>query len=75
MRKLQLAPPEPLLFADTNWSKFFFAFLVNPANGEFELWRIDKIGLIGQPMNEWKHYLDGSSQDPWRVYIDPGQYR
>lgn len=28
--KLGISPPSPLIFADTNWSQFFFAFVINP---------------------------------------------
>ena len=75
MRQQQLAPPEPLMFADTNWDTFFFAFLVNPGTEELELWRIDRIGLTGQPMKEWHEYFSASSKEPWTIYINPEEYR
>lgn len=75
MREQNLAPPEPLLFADTNWDTFFFAFLVNPGTEELELWRIDRIGLIGQPMKEWQQHFSHSSKQTWTIYAKPEEYR
>ncbi len=37
----ECALPTPIIFADTNWVKDFFAFAVNPGTGELELWRTD----------------------------------
>lgn len=70
MRILKLAPPEPLIFADTNWAKYYFAFLVSPSSEELELWLLDKIGLKGRPMEEWRQYLDGTTNEVWSVYMD-----
>ncbi|NGX27377.1 MAG: hypothetical protein K940chlam6_01311, partial [Chlamydiae bacterium] len=74
MEQKKLAPPRPLIFADTNWSKFYFSFLVNPATNELELWRTDKIGLTGSPMREWEHFLDGRVKEPWGIYLRPYEY-
>jgi hypothetical protein len=69
-------PPMPLLFADTNWPGYFFSMLVSPATGKFELWRTDRLGLTGAPMEAWKPWLDGSRHLPkWGVLCDPRQYR
>ncbi|MBS0628673.1 MAG: hypothetical protein JSS30_00435 [Verrucomicrobia bacterium] len=74
MEKEGLAPPKPLIFADTNWSKFYFSFLVNPASGELELWRTDKLGLTGVPMNEWEPFLNGTIKEHWGIFCRPHEY-
>lgn len=69
------APPRPILWADSNWEKDFFAFLINPGTGELELWRTDALGIQGFPLSAWKNWLDGSRRDPkWGVYIAPTEY-
>lgn len=70
----KLSPPRPVLFADTNWSKFYFSFLVNPSTRELELWRMDKIGLTGAPMREWEPFLNGTIRQNWGVYLRPYEY-
>lgn len=75
-RACTLAFPEPLLFADTNWVRDRFAFLVGPGTGKLELWRVDPIGCRGAPMHIWKQWLDGSRRDiPWVLFHKPHQYR
>lgn len=69
-----LAPPEPLLFADTNWTGYYFAFLVNPGTGELELWRVSPTGLQGVPMTAWKHWLDGRDKGLWHICSSPFEY-
>lgn len=71
---LGLAPPSPLLFADTNWSLFYFGFIFNPGTEKLELWRFDATGSEGVPMNSWKHWMDGSEKKPWNLYIRPAEY-
>lgn len=74
-RKLDFALPSPLLFADTNWAKDFFGFVVNPGTGKLELWRFDAIGSVGFPMSSWKQWVDGSHPDrKWGIYNKPNQY-
>jgi len=46
--------PKPLLFADTNWLNYFFAFAVNPATFELDLYRYDPLTNTGIPMTIWK---------------------
>lgn len=69
-----VAPPKPLLFADSNWEKFYFSFVVNPATGAFELWRTDKLGLTGAPMREWEMFLNESVRKAWGVFLRPYEY-
>lgn len=74
-QKLEYAMPGPIIFADTNWMKEEFGFVVNPGSGEFELWRIDKTGRSGAPMSQWDLWLNGSRKEPtWGVYTKPYEY-
>lgn len=74
-QKEGFAMPEPFIIADTNWVKDHFAFLVNPGNEKFELWRIDYTGSVGVPMSDWNPWMNGSRKQPtWGVYIQPHEY-
>lgn len=74
-RELHYASPSPMLFADSNWVKDEFGFVVNPGNGRFELWRLDCLGSAGFPMSHWEQWLNGSRQDPrWGIYTKPYEY-
>ncbi len=74
MRAKGLAPPKALIFADTNWAKYLFAFLVNPVSEKLELWRTDRIGLTGAPMHNWEPFLNGSIKQSWRIFSRPHEY-
>ncbi|MDN3506099.1 MAG: hypothetical protein P0S96_02605 [Simkaniaceae bacterium] len=74
MEERGLAPPRPLLFADTNWAHSYFSFVVNPATGLLEFWRTDPLGQSGTPMTEWTPYLDGTSKHPWSLFPRPHEY-
>lgn len=70
------AMPCPFIFADTNWVKEYFAFLVNPGTGKLELWRTDYLGSEGAPMKDWEKWLNGSRKEPdWGVFNRPHEYR
>ncbi len=74
-QKLGFAMPPPLIFADTNWVKEEFGFVVNPGTGKLELWRLDSIGSQGSPMSSWKQWVDGSRPDlKWGIYVKPAEY-
>lgn len=74
-QKLGYAMPKPILFADTNWVKDYFAFTVNPGNERLELWRTDILGTVGYPMSIWEQWLNGSQrQAQWGVYTRPHEY-
>lgn len=74
-QQLGYAMPEPIFFADTNWVKDEFAFVVNPGTGRLDLWRIDLIGNVGAPMSSWQQWLDGSRKDiSWGIYTRPVEY-
>lgn len=72
---LGLAPPEPFIFADTNWTNFYFALLFNPGTQALELWRVDKTGLSGVPMSSWKQGFDGKEPKEWDIFPIASQYR
>jgi hypothetical protein len=75
-QKLGYALQAPLIFADTNWVEEDFGFVVNPGNGNLELWRCDPIGREGHPMSSWEQWLNGSRRDiTWGIYTKPFQYR
>jgi hypothetical protein len=74
-RTLSYALPEPIIFADTNWVKDDFAFLINPGTGKLEFWRVDPLGRIGYPMSVWNPWLNGSRKDIfWGIYTRPYEY-
>ena len=67
--------PAPLIFADTNWVKEMFGFVVNPGTGKLELWRLDYTGSNGYPMTSWKQWVNGSRPDlRWGIYVKPFEY-
>lgn len=68
--------PEPLIVADTNWVKDYFAFLVNPGTGKLDFWRVDALGLEGAPLSNWREWINGKRKDrTWGIYTNPFQYR
>jgi hypothetical protein len=74
-QELGFALPMPIIFADTNWVKDEFGFVVNPGTGRLELWRVDYTGSIGYPMSIWKEWVDGSRPDlKWGIYVKPFEY-
>jgi hypothetical protein len=76
MRSKRLLPPCPLIVADSNWVKDFFAFVVSPVSQQIELWSVNAYGTEGQPIQNWKMWLDGSRKDgKWGVLINPNEYR
>src|SRR5205807_1745354 len=54
VRKRNLAMPYPVIFADTNWVKDYFAFAVSPASYELEFWSVNILGSDGRPVSHWK---------------------
>jgi hypothetical protein len=64
-------PNQPLPFADTNWLDYFFAFAINPATLQLDLYRISIDGTRACPMTPWRAYLDGTSDLPWGVLTRP----
>lgn len=75
-RNLGYALQEPIIFADTNWVKEDFGFVVNPGTNALELWRCDRWGREGYPMSSWEEWLNGSRKDiKWGIYTKPFQYK
>ena len=70
-KKLGYAMPMPVIFADTNWVRDEFGFLVNPGTGKFELWRVDYCGTMGAPMSSWDHWLTAPAKSAHGGFI-PG---
>ncbi|MBS0656245.1 MAG: hypothetical protein JSR46_10740, partial [Verrucomicrobia bacterium] len=65
----------PLIFADSNWVKDYFAFVVNPATGQMELWSVDFYGTTGRQISYWKMWLNGSRKEPqWGIFNRPSEY-
>lgn len=74
-RNHSFALQEPIIFADTNWVKDQFAFLISPGSGKLEFWRVDPLGSTGYPMSIWVQWLNGSRKDiPWGIYTRPYEY-
>jgi hypothetical protein len=74
-QSLGFAMPAPIIFADTNWVKDMFGFVVNPGTQELEFWRVDMIGRVGTPMSIWKQWLNGSHKEAlWGVFTNPNEY-
>jgi len=75
MRDEGLKSPLPLIFADTNWVKDYFAFVVNPASKELEFWTVDYYGVQGRPLSHWKMWVNGSRREPkWGIFPKTNEY-
>ena len=75
LRKRNLMLPAPLIFADSNWVKDYFAFVVSPTSHELELWSVDYYGAHGRPISYWKQWVNGSRRDlKWGIYSRPLEY-
>ncbi|MFY7842669.1 MAG: hypothetical protein ACOVOR_01445 [Rhabdochlamydiaceae bacterium] len=74
LRDAKIIAPSPFIFADTNWIRDYFAFVVNPCSMELELWRVNQKGIRGMPMYQWKEMVDGSSTADWGFYTHPYEY-
>lgn len=68
------AQPTALLFADTNWTNYFFGFVINPGTLRLELWRLDPTMTCGVPMSSWKQWLNGTDRKTWSVLTRPFEY-
>lgn len=75
LREKQIVLPSPIIIADTNWVREYFAFVVNPGTYELEFWTTDFYGITGSPMSSWKMWINGSRKDPkWGIFHKPHQY-
>lgn len=71
----EYAFPQPVIFADTNWMKDYFAFCINPGTLNLELWRMDYTGSYGFPMRIWDGWLNGSRKEPtWGIFTQIKEY-
>ncbi|MCY3974389.1 MAG: hypothetical protein OXF02_02440 [Simkaniaceae bacterium] len=73
-KKHALTAPSPILFADTNWSRFFFGIGYNPGIEALDLWRIDRRCREGYPMATWRPATNGTSTEKWGVLCAPEEY-
>jgi hypothetical protein len=74
MRHLRLGYRHPILFADTNWSGWFFGFIANPVTGHLELWRLNRNATQGFPMTDWKEWTSPTNTFPWVILAQPKEY-
>ena len=72
--KKMLSSPNPLIFADSNWSQNLFGFVVSPTTEEIKFWRVSETGQEGVFMRPWANYLSPSNNKPWGVYVKPQEY-
>ncbi|NBO24672.1 MAG: hypothetical protein EBU93_05515, partial [Chlamydiae bacterium] len=72
--RLFLSPPAPLIFADTNWSVYSFAFVVSPISEELELWRVKESSFQGSFMRAWSDAFIKSNGSSWSMYAKPQEY-
>jgi hypothetical protein len=63
-----------VLFADTNWSGWYFGFVKNPTTERLELWRLNRTATQGFPMTDWKQWFDPSNTSAWVVLNQPKEY-
>lgn len=70
MRTLGYRAPAPILCADSNWPDKALGFVVNPSTLMWELWVFNQFGLKGEPLIDWKPYLNGSERKEWGVYTE-----
>jgi hypothetical protein len=73
MRRLGILP-NSVLFADTNWSGWYFGFVKNPTTERLELWRLNRTATQGFPMTDWKQWFDPSNTSAWVVLNQPKEY-
>ncbi len=74
-QKHSLAISEPMLFADSNWTRYLLGFVVSPGTAQLELWCLNFIGNEGFPLSfSWAPYLRESCGIPWGVFAKPQEY-
>ncbi len=75
LRMRKRLQPAPLIVADSNWVKDYFAFVVSPATGNLEFWSTDFYGVEGRPISYWKMWINGSKRTPqWGIFNKPFEY-
>ncbi len=68
-QELKLAPTS-CLFADTNWSQGYFAFVIHPITLNLEVWKTDKIGSQGTPLPVVKTWLGKGKEFAWTIFTN-----
>lgn len=62
-------PPQPVEFADSNWTRESFAFAMNPGTLVVEIWCVERWGFRGRSMGSWRPWLNGSSPErTWSIF-------
>lgn len=72
--ELAVCYQSPFIFADSNWIREKFAFCVNPATLQLQLYRVDYTGQEGIPMRSWKKFLGVENQNTWAIFDHPHEY-
>lgn len=68
-------PSRPVIFADTNWMKEYFAFATSPVSLALRLWTCSSLGTEGSPISAWTPWLNGSRKDrTWGILTNPEDY-
>ena len=68
-------PARPVIFADSNWMKEYFAFATSPVNLSLKLWTTNSLGTEGAPLVQWTPWVNGSRKErTWGVFINPADY-
>jgi hypothetical protein len=75
LHSLLSMPAQPVIFADTNWMKEYFAFAVSPVTLSLKLWAMNSLGTEGFVMNQWAPWMNGLRKDrTWGLFINPDDY-
>ncbi|MCH9632778.1 MAG: hypothetical protein S4CHLAM6_11200 [Chlamydiae bacterium] len=74
LREEKLMMPKPFVFADSNWPHFNFAFTVNPATEQLELWRMNALANKGFPMHQWANWFSEKQVSSWGVLTQFNEY-
>jgi hypothetical protein len=56
------------LFADTNWTEKYFAFVVSPKTLKLEMWLSDKTGIFAMPLPLINTWFGKGKPYTWTVY-------
>ena len=67
-KELKLAPTA-CLFADTNWSQSYFAFVVHPVTLDLEVWKSDRTGCLASPILLVKSWLGKGKDFTWTMFF------
>jgi hypothetical protein len=67
-QELKLAP-RAAVFADTNWSQGYFAFVIHPISLNLEVWKSDKTGSVATPLPLVKSWLGKGKEFTWTINL------